>query len=42
VLRGNARFARANLLKAEPLKENLLDPVAARQREVTAGELVDF
>lgn len=32
MLRGNAKFACAKLLKAEPLKEKCLDPVAARQR----------
>jgi hypothetical protein len=42
VLHDNAKFACANLLKAEPLKENPFDPVAVRQLEVTAGELVDF
>jgi hypothetical protein len=41
VLHGNFGLPCANLLKAEQLGENPADPVAVRQPQVNAGELVD-
>ena len=41
VLHGNFRLPCANLLKREQLKKNPFDPVAVRQPQVSAGELVD-
>jgi hypothetical protein len=41
VLRASGALARANLLKREQLRKNPFDPVAVRQPQVSAGELVD-